>query len=363
MSSQPTGAASVSPSDIKLAERLISPVIEILRNGFDDLVSRLRDDRALAELVEQRGIDSVLRDTALLNTLRKEGGHFATPFEKQAEEYVRARLRAANPRLGFIGEETEADIASDRVAWVVMDPIDGTVEAIRAAVAAANDTRLAEPKGAFGLGFAMLDATYQPVWGTIVELDVVDGRLSTVNTFVGGQNQPTTRNGMPVSLAQPRPLADAVVATTVPAVMFNTQEQRWGFVHVVDTTAALRRGLNGVGFACLLLPDNDPRRVDVFFEADLDAADAGPVVALARGVPGLRVGDHDGRPHRFDPEARHELEQRTGYHVLAAHQATFDVVLDRYREGMTTPRDEGTLFDDAAGYREKAGTDESRPAT
>lgn len=67
---------------------------------------------------------------------RAEGVHLAatkstladivTDADREVEALIRARLQAARPGDGFLGEESEADPGETGITWVV-DPIDGTV--------------------------------------------------------------------------------------------------------------------------------------------------------------------------------------------------------------------------------------------
>lgn len=55
-----------------------------------------------------------------------------TEADREVEDFIRGRLRAARPGDGFLGEESgaepasDAQVGADRITWVV-DPIDGTV--------------------------------------------------------------------------------------------------------------------------------------------------------------------------------------------------------------------------------------------
>lgn len=67
---------------------------------------------------------------------RREGVHLAatkstladivTDADREVEALIRARIDAARPGDGFLGEESEAHSSSTGITWVV-DPIDGTV--------------------------------------------------------------------------------------------------------------------------------------------------------------------------------------------------------------------------------------------
>lgn len=49
-----------------------------------------------------------------------------TEADREVEDLIRARLRSARPKDGFLGEESDADAGETGITWVV-DPIDGTV--------------------------------------------------------------------------------------------------------------------------------------------------------------------------------------------------------------------------------------------
>jgi myo-inositol-1(or 4)-monophosphatase len=73
---------------------------------------------------------------ALAQTRRAEGvtvaatkstlADIVTEADREVEALIRARLEAARPRDGFLGEESGAEAGESGVTWVV-DPIDGTV--------------------------------------------------------------------------------------------------------------------------------------------------------------------------------------------------------------------------------------------
>jgi myo-inositol-1(or 4)-monophosphatase len=88
-----------------------------------------------ADLLEL-AVDIALEAGALAKRRRAEGVSIAatksaisdivTEADREVEALIRARLTAARPDDGFLGEETGAEEGTSGITWVV-DPIDGTV--------------------------------------------------------------------------------------------------------------------------------------------------------------------------------------------------------------------------------------------
>jgi myo-inositol-1(or 4)-monophosphatase len=86
--------------------------------------------------LETLAIDIAREAGELARTRREEGVAIAatksaladivTEADREVEALIRARLKAARPDDGFLGEETGAESGASGVTWVV-DPIDGTV--------------------------------------------------------------------------------------------------------------------------------------------------------------------------------------------------------------------------------------------
>jgi myo-inositol-1(or 4)-monophosphatase len=79
----------------------------------------------------------IAREAGELARLRRDAGvaiattksalaDIVTEADREVEALIRARLKAARPDDGFLGEETGAERGASDVTWVV-DPIDGTV--------------------------------------------------------------------------------------------------------------------------------------------------------------------------------------------------------------------------------------------
>jgi myo-inositol-1(or 4)-monophosphatase len=92
----------------------------------------MADNRELLEIAI-----AVAREAGLLARRRREEGvaiaatksalaDIVTEADREVEDLIRARLTAARPDDGFLGEESGAEHGTSDVTWVV-DPIDGTV--------------------------------------------------------------------------------------------------------------------------------------------------------------------------------------------------------------------------------------------
>lgn len=90
-----------------LASELTALAIEIAREA--GALARLRRDTGVTIAATKSSIADIV-----------------TEADREVEELIRARLRAARPDDGFIGEESEPDEGTSGITWVV-DPIDGTV--------------------------------------------------------------------------------------------------------------------------------------------------------------------------------------------------------------------------------------------
>jgi len=89
------------------ARELLSVALEIAREA-GELARRRRD----------QGVAIAATKSALADIV--------TEADREVEALIRARLSAARPGDGFLGEETGAERGATEVTWVV-DPIDGTV--------------------------------------------------------------------------------------------------------------------------------------------------------------------------------------------------------------------------------------------
>lgn len=281
-----------------IAVALVEPAVDELRAGYAELVGRLAASGELRELAQRGGVGAVVAsDAPEIAALRKAGRELATEAERAAEARMRQTLRTALPGHAVVGEELGADGEDGDALWVI-DPVDGTSAMVRCAIADAFGLPLGPPRPAFGITIGVLRGD-EPVVGVVVELSAADGALTRASTWLGVAGGPTTRDGVPVAaVGAPPQLADAVLACTVPEVMFASRAARTRFARVRDATRELVVDLNCIGYMRLL-----GGGVDIVIEADLALPDAAALIPPLAGA-GVVVTDHAGRPPRFDADAR-----------------------------------------------------------
>lgn len=114
-----------------------------------------------------------------------------TAADRASEELIRARILAARPGDAFLGEEGDDIEGTSGVRWIV-DPIDGTVNFLYGI-----------PEYAVSIA-AELD-------GEVVAGVVVD--VAKDDVYAGCVGGAATRNGVPLAVRGPAPLAHRLVAT------------------------------------------------------------------------------------------------------------------------------------------------------
>lgn len=122
---------------------------------------------------------------------KSSGTDIVTAADTASEELISARIRAARPGDGILGEEGSDSVGTSGVRWVV-DPIDGTVNYAHGLPAYAVSIGV-EVDGAMAVGVVL-----SPAQG--VEYTAVRG-------------QGARRNGKPIRAAAPVPLEKALVGT------------------------------------------------------------------------------------------------------------------------------------------------------
>lgn len=122
---------------------------------------------------------------------KTSGTDIVTAADRASEELISARIRAARPGDGILGEEGSDSTGTSGVRWVV-DPIDGTVNYAHDLPAYAVSIGV-EVDGEVAVGVVLNPATG-------VEYTAVRG---------GGAR----RNGVPITAAVPVPLEKALVGT------------------------------------------------------------------------------------------------------------------------------------------------------
>ena len=224
---------------------------------------------------------------ALARRRRDEGVHIAatksaladivTEADREVEELIRARLAAARPDDGFLGEESGAERGTGDVTWVV-DPIDGTVNYAYGiphyAVSIAAVTGEPTPEE----WTAQAGVVYTPV------VDELFRAARGAGAWLGRQR-------LAVSTATD---AGALLATGFgydPATHAGDLER-------VRTVMPIARDLRRAGAASLDLAYVAAGRLDGYFERGLHPWDHAAGALLVGEAGGVVGGEPGGRPGR-----------------------------------------------------------------
>lgn len=195
------------------------------------------------------------------SSLRIEAKADASPVtaaDREAEQVLRAMIRASCPDHGIDGEEFPAERADAEFVWR-LDPIDGTKSFVAG-------------RPMFGTLIGLTRAG-QPILG-VIDQCILDER------WVGGLGQGSTWNREPIRVRSCSGLDQAILSVTSP-LMF-TAEQR---VAVARIEAAVRFAVYGGDcYAYGLLAMG---LVDLIVEADLDPHDFMAVVPVIEGAGGI----------------------------------------------------------------------------
>jgi myo-inositol-1(or 4)-monophosphatase len=199
-----------------------------------------------------------------------------TNADRAVEQLVVERISAARPDDGFLAEEGSGATAGAgddaEVVWVV-DPIDGTTNFVydHPGWAVSIAARVGGVAGSDAIGV------------------VVDPRHG--DEYVAVRNRGATRNGTPVRIGDPPPLAEALVATGFGYDPVRRAGQAQALVSILPRIRDVRR----MGAASVDLCSVATGRVDAYYELGLAAWDlaAGVLVATEAGARAARL---DGGP-------------------------------------------------------------------
>ena len=215
------------------------------------------DDIALAaELVREAGelAARMLRD-GLTVQHKTSLSDVVSAADHAAEELVVARLRAAHPDDGIVGEEGTAEPGSGRT-WYV-DPVDGTYNFLS------------------GL----------PYWCSAIALDDTLGAVyhpTAGELWTGGPQSPTTRNGEPLPRLADRPLAELSIATYLHPTTLPDETLREPLLRAVAEAATVRM----LGSGSIELAYVAAGRLGVSLHSNSLPWDWLPGAALVRGAGG-----------------------------------------------------------------------------
>ncbi len=196
----------------------------------------------------------------------KDDASPVTLADREAEAAMRRLLIAEVPMDGIHGEEYGIrEGTSDRV-WV-LDPIDGT----RSFIAG---------RPIFGTLIALVENGW-PILG-VIDQPIIAER------WVGAVGRGTTFNGKPAATRRCRDLADALLATTSPALFDDGQLH--GFEHVDAKVRSTVLGGDCYSYGCLA-----SGHLDVVVEAGLKLYDFAALVPVVEGAGGA-MSDWNGDP-------------------------------------------------------------------
>jgi inositol-phosphate phosphatase/L-galactose 1-phosphate phosphatase/histidinol-phosphatase len=193
-----------------------------------------------------------------------------TLADRAAEAAMRALIEARFPDDAIIGEEYGVREGTSGRAWV-LDPIDGT----RAFI------------------------TGRPIFGTLIALvadgwpvlGVIDQPILKERWF-GSVGRPTTFNGAPATTRACPDLAQALLATTSPALF--ADDQLHAFEHLDGAARSTVLGGDCYNYACVA-----SGWLDIVVEAGLKIHDFAALVPVVEGAGG-RMCDWQGDPLTAD---------------------------------------------------------------
>lgn len=220
------------------------------------------DDAQLAtRLVEEAGtLAAAMRREGLDAETKTHISDIVTAADKAAEAQVVDTIRRLRPADSIVGEEGADHQGTSTRTWVI-DPVDGTYNFHRgldwwcSAVALVDDGRL------------LLSAVHQPSAG---------------ETYVGGPELPSTRNGVRLPALTDRPLHECC-ATTYLHPPFYEGDIGAAFARAVQGVATLRMMGSGTMDSMAIAQG----RCDVLFQHSVPDWDRLPGAAVIRGVGGL----------------------------------------------------------------------------
>lgn len=189
-----------------------------------------------------------------------------TLADREAEEAMRRLLVAERPKDGIEGEEYGVREGTSGRVWV-LDPIDGT----RAFIAG---------RPIFGTLIALIEDGW-PVLG-VIDQPVLNER------WVGAVGRQTLFNGQPARTRTCQALADALLATTSPALF--TDDQLHAFEHLDGAVRSTVLGGDCYNYASVA-----SGWIDVVVEAGLKLHDFAALVPVVEGAGG-RMCDWSGDP-------------------------------------------------------------------
>jgi myo-inositol-1(or 4)-monophosphatase len=224
----------------------------------------LSSDAALAaELVEQAGaLAARIRREGLDVEEKTSGSDVVTQADLAAERLIVERLTAERPEDAIVGEEGTSHPGTSGRTWVI-DPVDGTYNFTRGSDWWCSAIALADERD------VVLGAVHHP---------------ATEETWVGGPDLPSTRNGLPLGPLPETP-AEARCATTYLHPPFYRAEIGTAFARGLEQVGTLRMLGSGTMDAMAIAAG----QWDVLFQHSVADWDRLPGAAIIRGAGGRSI--------------------------------------------------------------------------
>jgi len=249
---------------------------------------QLRDVARTVALEAAELLAGAVGDERALIATKSTTTDMVTEMDRASEALLVRRLQELRPDDGIVGEEGADHPGTSGVVWVV-DPLDGTTNYL-----------YGQPTWNVSVG-ATVDGV--PVAGAVVIPAVRE-------VFLGAAGHGATRNGTPLRIAAPAPLATSLVGTGFGYDPTQRAAQARAFATFVDRIRDIRRDGAAAADLCAVACG----RLDAYYEHGLYDWDrvAGTVIAGEAGarvevlpcpIPGTGVaGDCTvaAHPERFD---------------------------------------------------------------
>lgn len=224
----------------------------------------------------------VAASSSTLGTTVKPDKTFVTALDLDIEKRLRARIHAAYPGHGIVGEEFDAEGADAEWVWT-LDPVDGTMALVA------------------GI----------PVYSTLISLSHHGVPVIGVMHFpaiqtrwVGARGRPTTCNGETCRTRPGTELHDAIQSVSSPDFFSSCQEKR-ALDALTAQTAWRIYGAAALSYGRLAMG-----RTDLAIDAGLKVYDYAPFVPIVEGAGGT-ITDWSGQ----------SISLKSGPRVLAAGDA------------------------------------------
>ena len=219
-------------------------------------IAHIAGEHAIGRIQEQ-GARRALREGA---KSKSSATDLVSAVDRETEQIIVARLAAARPGDGILGEEGSAHASSSGIDWII-DPIDGTTNFL------------------YGHGsFAISIGAYEGDTGVAgVVFDPI--RNETFSAVLGGGS---TRNGEPLHApTDAPPLSEALLGTGFHYLASRRLVQAQLLTGVLPAVRDIRRQ----GAAALDLCSVASQRLDAYYEAELRPWDvaAGLIIASEAG--------------------------------------------------------------------------------